>query len=148
MKRHPALVPLSREHHEALVLALRARTTSDEAKASALREQLLRRWEEQFKPHFAAEEQTLLPALAAAGATGPAEEAFAQHEELRALIARLDDGDLAALAPWGRAMDRHVRFEERQLFPLAQHLLDLPALAAELIRPQFDRPSPQTYTPS
>lgn len=136
MKRDPALVPLTREHHEALVLALRARTVSDEAGIAALCEHLLRRWNEQFEPHFAAEEQTLLPALAAAGGGWWAEQLLAQHNELRQLIARLARGDLTALAPWGRAMERHVRFEEREVFEHAQRLLDLRALEAGLARPR------------
>jgi hypothetical protein len=136
MKRDPALVPLTREHHEALVLALRARTVSEEADAVTLREHLLRRWHEQFEPHFAAEEQTLLPALTAAGAARWAEQTLAQHGELRGLISRLTAGDLAALALWGHAMERHVRFEERELFEHAQKLLDLRPLAVGLARPK------------
>jgi hemerythrin-like domain-containing protein len=147
MMRDPALVPLSREHHEALVLALRARTTVDEANAAALREHLLQRWEEQFEPHFATEEQTLLPALAAAGAAHQVTQALAQHDELRELVARLANGDVSALAPWGQAMERHVRFEERELFPLAQKLLDLPALAAALMRSDDPSREPAGETP-
>lgn len=54
MKRAPELAPLSREHHEALVLARRA-CEPGRADPALLREQVLRRWGEQFEPHFAAE---------------------------------------------------------------------------------------------
>lgn len=133
MKRSPALLTLSREHHEALVLARRAaQADPHSAAARELREHLLVRWPAQFAPHFAAEEQALLPALAAAGHTEPVAQALAQHAQLRDLFERLHSGDLLALAVWGNAMQAHVRFEERELFPLAESVLDLTALAASM----------------
>src|SRR6186713_764232 len=118
MKRSSPLLALSREHHEALVLGRRAGNTDPgSAAARDQREHLLRRWDEQLAPHFATEEEELLPALAAAGEAGAAAEALAQHASLRRLLERLRDGDMAALPAWGGAMLAHVRFEERTLFP-------------------------------
>ncbi len=135
MKRLAALLPLSREHHEALVLARRAcDPTRPDARPGPLREHLLRRWSESFESHFAVEEQVLLPALRAAGAAEEAGEALRQHDALRQCIARLRRGDLAALPRWGEAMRDHVRWEERHLFGRAEALLDLDALAARLTR--------------
>ena len=133
MKRSAALVPLSREHHEALVLARRAAAALDAESAARLVTQLLARWEAQFAPHFACEEQALLPALRAGGHEA-AGVALAQHAELRRLVDRLRRGDLAALPAWGEAMQAHVRFEERTLFPLAESALDLSNLADSLAR--------------
>lgn len=136
VKRSPELVPLSREHHEALVLARRAcEPQRAGAEPAALREQVLQRWTEQFEPHFAVEEQVLLPALAAAGAEAAAATAWRQHRGLHALIALVRAGDLSALPRWGAAMREHVQFEERELFPLAQRELDLAPLTAGLARP-------------
>jgi hypothetical protein len=133
MKRARELVPLSREHHEALVLARRA---CDPARALAepvaLREHLLRRWREHFEPHFRREEDVLLPALQAAGAAEAAREALSQHAVLRDAIERIRAGDLAALPDWGAAMHDHVKWEERTLFPLAERVLDLARLARGL----------------
>jgi len=135
VKRAPALVPLSREHHEALVLARRAcEPDRPGADPAPLRLHVLRRWDEHFEPHFATEERVLLPALAAAGARDEAARALAEHAQLRSLIARLRAGEPDALAPWGAALREHVQWEERQLFPLAEKLLDLPALEAQLRR--------------
>ena len=70
MLRAEALKRLSREHHEALVLARHASATAANPHSAAARAQhshLLERWAQQFEPHFALEEQTLLPALARAG---------------------------------------------------------------------------------
>ncbi len=136
MKRSPELIPLSREHHEALVLARRAcESQRPGGEPAALREQVLQRWAQQFEPHFAAEEQVLLPALAAAGAEAAAATAWRQHRGLHALVAVVRAGDLSALPRWGEAMREHVQFEERELFPLAQRELDLAPLAAGLARP-------------
>jgi hypothetical protein len=133
MKRAPALVPLSREHHEALVLARRAcEPWRPQARPDALRSHLLQRWDAQFEPHFAREEAHLFPALRSVGEEVGVLEAHRQHDVLREAIARLRAGDLDALPSWGEAMREHVRWEERELFPLAERLLDLPALQAQL----------------
>lgn len=123
MHRTEALRDLSREHHEALVLARRARSAGS-ADVQTQCAHLLKRWATQFEPHFAREEQTLLPALAQAGHTAPVALALEQHAALRRLVEHLHTGDLQALAAWGEAMDTHVRYEERTLFPLAQTVLD------------------------
>jgi hemerythrin-like domain-containing protein len=135
MKRADPLKPLSREHHEALVLARRVCSVEPHSDAAQRQcEEVLVRWREQFEPHFEAEERALLPALCAAGETAAAARALAEHDALRRLAARLRAGDAHALAPWGEAMQAHVRFEERELFPLAEHVLDLDALAEPLAR--------------
>ena len=133
MKRAPALVPLSREHHEALVLARRAcEPERAQAEPATLRTHLLRRWDAQFDAHFAREETHLLPALAAAGEHAAVQDALQQHAALRDAVARLRAGDLQALPAWGEAMREHVHWEERELFPLAERVLDLRALQAAL----------------
>lgn len=141
MKRASELVPLSREHHEALVLARRAcepgRPLADPGE---LRPHVLQRWTEHFGPHFECEERVLFPALRAAGAADQADEACAQHSQVRSLIEDLRRGEPGALAAWGDAMRAHVQWEERHLFPLAEKLLALPALADGLARASQDLP--------
>jgi len=135
MKRAGALVPLSREHHEALVLARRAcEPHRPDAEPAALRQQLLQRWDAQFEPHFAAEEQVLLPALEQAGSTDAAAQGRRDHARLRALVEQLRQGDLGCLPEWGAAMRAHVQWEERELFPLAERVLDLGLLQPRLQR--------------
>ena len=127
MQRAEALKGLSREHHEALVLARHACATAVDpngADAQAQRTHLLERWALQFAPHFALEEQTLLPALGRAGHSEPVVIALSQHTELRGLVERLRHGDMPALALWGEAMATHVRYEERTLFPLSQTVFE------------------------
>lgn len=134
MKRAPALVPLARDHHEALVLARRAcKAGVDDPVFGELREEVLQRWRDRIAPHFEVEERVLFPALAAAGGQTTVAQALHQHAQLRALLDGLLEGDATALAAWGAAMTEHVRFEDRELFPLAERLLDLGALAPALL---------------
>lgn len=144
MQRAEALKSLSREHHEALVLARRASATATDPHSNTARVQcihLLERWTQQFEPHFMLEEQTLFPALEQAGHSELVAVALMQHAALRALVARLRQGDALALAAWGDAMDTHVRFEERTLFPLAQAVLEPTELADVMERSVLDRSS-------
>lgn len=143
MKRAPELVPLSREHHEALVLARRACDPArPHAEPEALRAQVLRRWDEHFLAHFEREEAVLLPALEAAGESHAVAEELAQHQHLRALIARLRGEGPSVLPEWGDAMRGHVQWEERTLFPLAEQVLDLPSLRQRLESPENDTCKP------
>lgn len=124
MKRHPALTGLSREHHAALVLANRARrAAADPQLASELLATLCMRWTAEIEPHFQQEEQTLLPMLEAAGEGTACARTRAEHDQLRQLAAQLLAGEAQALPDWGAALEQHVRFEERELFPLAEQSL-------------------------
>ena len=137
MKRAEALKGLSREHQEALVLARRACANAADphgADAQAQRAHLLECWP-RFAAHFALEEQTLLPALERAGQGASVAVALRQHAVLRDWVERIRDGDLSALAPWGAAMNEHVRFEERTLFPMAETVIEPSALIEAMNRP-------------
>ena len=129
MKRQAALIHLSREHHDALSYARRPVAASGGPAAAEARQHTLAFWDDCIAAHLAEEERVLLPALGAAGAQREVAVALAHHQELRILTAFLRNGDLAALAAWGEAMREHVRYEERELFPLAERRLDLPSLA-------------------
>ena len=72
MKRHAALVPLSREHHNGLVIAQRlilGRSTNPRSPwpsaAQGQVERLLRFFQEELQPHFKFEEGQLFPRLIA-----------------------------------------------------------------------------------
>ena len=124
MKRHAALQPLSRDHHVALVTAQRLRR-STETDAAAARDAFLGFWREQGVHHFRVEEEVLLPAFAAYG--DPEEQCVVRmlvdHVRIREQAQRLerDPGPaLEALHDLGSALERHVRLEEREVFPLIE----------------------------
>lgn len=135
--RHPALVPLSRDHHDVLVQVLWLRRALP-APVEALRraaESFLSFYADEMVGHMKDEEEVVLPLAAGADAEG-AERIRAEHREIHALAARLrgalDDG--AALpgvaVELAQLVDDHVRFEERAYFMRVQDALDAPSLDA------------------
>jgi mannose-6-phosphate isomerase-like protein (cupin superfamily) len=127
MKRHPALVALSHDHHHALVEARRLRHTaaSDEdpaAAASAFR----RFFAGVTVPHFREEEERLFPLVVEAEEARPLlVQALLDHQRLHALAAALDgQADLrTSMRELGQRLEAHVRLEERELFPLIERLV-------------------------
>jgi hemerythrin-like domain-containing protein len=137
MKRSRALRPLSSEHHQALLVAFQMRKALEghpEA-AGAPRDlpglvSLARRFEGQvFGSHAAAEEALLSDHLA-----GPDRARLvAEHGELKGLVEHARTSapgeQRAALAAFADLLERHVRWEERELFPYAEAHLDAAELA-------------------
>lgn len=119
MKRDPRLRGLSSEHHHALVLARRVERA---AAAWSLEHgaELRSSFDRELAPHFAIEEELLLPALRAAAQA----ELCARVEQDHALLRRAADqavaGDAAAARSFSAALSEHVRFEERELFPACE----------------------------
>jgi hypothetical protein len=105
MKRDRRLQGLSSDHHQALVLARRAAGGELDA------EEVRARFERELAPHFAIEEELLLPALDDAALVA---RTASDHAAIRAALAR---GDLAGFA---ELVASHVRFEERELFPACE----------------------------
>lgn len=133
MKRSPALQQLSREHHTALSLALRIAKAADDAARAALMGRVPGLFAAELEPHFLEEEARLLPQLAAAGETDLVQRTLAEHADMRALVARIAAGETEALADFGRLLQAHVRFEERELFAVAEQRL--PAFGAGAAMP-------------
>ena len=131
MKRTVELRPLSRGHHVALTAAQRLRRASDpDASAS----EFLDFWRGHGKHHFQIEEEILLPGWFEHDASADhslAARLTREHLEIRATVRRIEHGDvgLDALRELGHLLDRHVRFEERELFARIEDGLDPAALA-------------------
>ncbi|MEI7613116.1 MAG: hemerythrin domain-containing protein [Betaproteobacteria bacterium] len=143
MKRHPALLTWSREHHAALVLAKRAQRLTEFSPDTlkAIISEVNRVFSLELAPHFHLEEQYLLPALLNAGQAEAVERTLAEHAELRSLVDQLDISHPEVIHRFGKALADHVRFEERELFPLAESALSSETLAdIELSIDQAARP--------
>lgn len=144
-RRHPALIPVARDHHECLILAqrlMRGATAADRewprepVAQAALLAGFFRR---HLQAHFAVEEALVFPAARAAG---PAAEALVaqlldEHRKMAGLVAQLAANlqvTAAELAAFGELLNAHIRLEDRQLFPMmetgmpADALLDLQQL--------------------
>jgi hemerythrin-like domain-containing protein len=137
MKRSRELKPLSAEHHQALLVAFQLKKSLEghpEA-AGAPKDlpgllSLARRFEEKiFRSHAAAEEELLGAHLTA----GDLKRLAAEHAELKRLVElarRSPPADLrASLGAFADLLERHVRWEERELFPYAEANLAEEALA-------------------
>ena len=134
MKRHPALTPLSREHHLLLVLAQVLKqdvpayknmpATPAEQRAYALEQ-----YAQLIEPHFAWEEKVLLPLAKRYGdkLQRLVEQVQAEHQSLRSAFEQLPSVNVEELPQvldlLGRELAANVRFEERVLFQKMQQLL-------------------------
>jgi len=127
LRRDLRLQGLSSDHHAALVLA--RRIERGEVDVAGVRE----RFDADLAPHFAIEEEVLLPALREVGEATLAERTSHDHDTLRAHLAAAEAGALAGLASFGRVLAEHVRFEEQEVFPACESRL-APAILAEVAR--------------
>jgi quercetin dioxygenase-like cupin family protein/hemerythrin-like domain-containing protein len=130
MKRHRALIPLSHDHHHALVQARRLRRAAetDPAERREAAAAFLGFFARDTRTHFREEEERFFPLLVGAGEPVIAllARALLEHQRLHALAASLEAGLAAGDAPAATmrelagTLEEHVRFEERTLFPLIE----------------------------
>ena len=142
VKRHPALVGLSNDHHHELVQARRLRAAADagpEERLVAARAYVDLFFTETVA-HFRVEEERLFPAyVGAVGETELLRRILQEHMQLhglvRALRAHVAAGHVPAeeLRALGDLLHAHVRAEERELFPAIEA-----ALGAEIAQLQLE----------
>ena len=127
MKRHQALQDLSREHHTALQLALKAKraaVSGDQALIETTAAACLTAFSAELDPHFVVEETVLLPLLLGAEEDALVARVESDHRALHDLCAQLQQPDAATLLRFADCLTAHVRFEERDLFAVVERLLD------------------------
>jgi hypothetical protein len=137
MKRSRQLKPLSSEHHQALLVAfqLKQALAGHPESAGAPKDlpgllALARRFEDQvFRAHTRAEEDVLGGHLTA----DDMRRLKAEHEEMNRFLAAARTArppDLrTALQGFAELLERHIRWEERELFPYAEDHVDAATLA-------------------
>jgi iron-sulfur cluster repair protein YtfE (RIC family) len=133
MKRHPALVALSEDHHHELVQARRLLRAVDGDADKRLRagEAYVEAFFTDTVEHFRREEETVFPLYARQPAANAAllERVLREHMELhglaRALRAEVAAGDVSpeTLDALGSLLRTHVRLEERELFEDVQRIV-------------------------
>jgi len=127
--RHPSLISLSQDHHHGLALALRCRKQAlgqlKPMGAKGLKERAVEVREfftNHLVAHFRAEEEALFPKLVEFVPESAAivDQLVREHHQLRDGVAQLDtDAGLGKLVfDFGDLLERHIRKEERELFPL------------------------------
>lgn len=121
MKRDLRLHGLTSDHHHALVLALRIKEADASGRLDAgLLADVRTRYDTQLRPHFAVEEEELLPALRRLGGADLVDRTLREHATLRQHLEAAELGDLPRLARFGELLHAHVRFEEAELFPACE----------------------------
>jgi hemerythrin-like domain-containing protein len=140
VKRHPALVELSHDHQHGLAAAHTLVRAAETDRATA-RGAFLVFWRDEGGAHFKLEEQILLPALHGLDTADEAvNRVLAEHADIRRRARDLSDEGQPALDDLhglGGLLERHIRYEERVLFPLIESALDdaeLTALGEALTR--------------
>lgn len=161
MARDDRLVRLSRDHHHALVLALRIERelpAADERATSALVADAGRFWSAGLQPHIEVEDGALLARIAGYGDEGLALAGRLQreHRELDEAMTFVRNGGgpqghRPALERFGVLLAAHVRWKERELFEWLQERLTAEqldevgeALATRLPSVPVACPTPQT----
>ncbi len=144
-RRHDSLIPLSREHHSGLVMAMRIEREIPDADEAALREvyeALIAFWAQGLLPHFRAEGECLLARLVRH--VEPEHELVRRterdHLTIEALVARMrDTDDLQSrrdlLLEFAETIRTHIRWEEEVLFDETERLLteaEIGALGGEV----------------
>ena len=129
MKRAPQLQPLSREHHEGLLLAWKIRQgLSKDIALPRIGAYVLWFWEKELEDHFRREENAFHTALPGAPLLQRMQD---EHEEIEGLLHVLaqipDEALLEAIAV---KVNDHIRFEERELFPWIESQLGAEQLDA------------------
>jgi iron-sulfur cluster repair protein YtfE (RIC family) len=124
LHRHPSLQPLSRHHHHALVMAQKLLHSNDDD-AQSVTTALQNFWQSHGDQHFYEEESLLLPTFAKYADVQREEviQMLLDHVKIRAQIQIIlsdHKPNLSALHALGDSLQRHVRFEERVVFPLIQ----------------------------
>ena len=125
MKRDPNLRTLSWEHHEGLVLTFRIeqglRKKSD---VELVRAYVLDMWDEELTHHFWQEEQILPPVLnRTEDGKALLSKMIEDHEQFHRMISDIrksKDKMEEKLGHFGKSLNAHIRFEERQLFPFVE----------------------------
>ena len=139
-RRHDSLIPLSREHHSALVMALRIDREipdGDEAGVRGVYDVLIAFWAQGLLPHFRAETECLLARLVRHVDVDDelVRRTERDHLGMAALVARMrDTDDLQArrelLLEFAKTIRAHIRWEEDVLFAETERLLTAPEIAA------------------
>ncbi|MCU0382003.1 MAG: hemerythrin domain-containing protein [Chitinophagaceae bacterium] len=121
LKRHPALVPLSQDHHHGLMLVLKIKKGMQYGvEARRMSAYLQHEFEEALLPHFREEEQGVFMWLPEADAMRI--RALDEHHRMEALAGSIaeDPENISLLRLFIVLLETHIRFEERVLFPHLQ----------------------------
>lgn len=146
--RHPSLILLSHDHHHGLALALRCRKQAL-GRVKPLGSEGLQERAKEVKEffaqnlvrHFRAEEEILFPIICSCAQEGGeiVEDLIREHKQIRRGVEGLEEETTLAksLFDLGDLLERHIRREERELFPIFENRVD--AAQAEQAKERIER---------
>jgi len=125
MKRSPELIPLSKEHHESLVLAKKCQRTAaggNHDDIEQLCQQITRTFPDKWEQHFRCEETGIFTLAEIHGGEMATlcQQLKEEHDRLRDIYRTMKGGDCSGLEAFGELLQTHTRKEERELFPLIE----------------------------
>lgn len=114
IKRHPDLQPVSREHHQGLLLSFKIREGFKRGiEIERIKKYVNWFWEHHLKVHFEFEEEYIFPILGSDHLL--VAQALKEHKRLKELINE-DQSIAENLSQLEKEIVAHIRFEERVLF--------------------------------
>lgn len=126
LKRHPALVPLSKDHHFGLLLCWKIRTgIKKEIEEDRITAYVNYFFQNHLHTHFKEEEKYIFTVLDEKDEKR--KKAEKQHRKINRLVEKLStepDKNNDTLALIEEEVEAHIRFEERDLFPYIQTTQD------------------------
>ena len=135
MKRHQSFIPLSREHHDGLLLATRLQQGN---------KALLRLWshdphwqadyvvkffDEHLDLHFQVEEDIVFPMAEKffKESIQAIQQLMNEHQEMKAMVEALRKPSKRnpekTLGHLGQVLEKHIRTEEREFFPMCEETI-------------------------
>lgn len=132
MKRAPELHALSKDHHSGLVLAKKAKRVGGEGGALVCEAwaDIEARFKAELEPHFQIEESLIASNLEAQGELQLVKRLYKEHDALRQFFSPGSGRTPADLYSFGDLLEKHIRYEERELFEVAQNTLSPDVLRA------------------
>ncbi len=134
MKRGDTLKPLSWDHHHGLVLAFRLkRGLNKNTDGAIMADYVKQAWENSLEPHFNKEESFLIEPLEKYSKSADLliRQLKRDHLFFRILINKIKLKDInlkAQLQEFAGALEKHIRFEEREFFPAVEKQIPLKQL--------------------
>ncbi len=124
MKREQQLQPLSHQHHNGLMAVLLLKKgVEKQADTTVMDDFIVSVWNGELRNHFIKEEVYLHPhVLQIPSLMEKYELMKAEHHQIRHLIDAIRNGDsnTALITDFYTLLEKHIRFEERELFPFIQ----------------------------
>ncbi len=126
LKRDQALQPLSRQHHQGLLVSLFLSNGLKKGVATKpMRDFILQFWQDDLLKHFEAEEQVLVPFAKPYAILEPLiTRMLLEHQQIVLLINRINNEaraeQLETIKEFADKLEQHIRFEERELFEQMQ----------------------------